>query len=116
MRKFMILGSLVALVVAALALPALAQQEDRRFGEDRQNYYENLWDSFEDRYEDSEGWNAFEDRFRVARPEHQRVRSRRHIPRREHSQLGIDVGLPLHGIALQAAREPYREDDEYHSE
>jgi hypothetical protein len=63
MRKFMILGSLVALVVAALALPALAQQEDRRFGEDRQDYYEYLWDSFEDRYEDSEGWNAFEDRY-----------------------------------------------------
>jgi hypothetical protein len=64
MRKFMILGSLVALVVAALALPALAQQDDRRFGEDRQDYYENLWDGFEDRYEDSEGWNAFEDRYK----------------------------------------------------
>ena len=63
MRKFMILGSLVALVVAALALPALAQQDDRRFGEDRQTYYENLWDSFEERYEDSEGWNAFEERY-----------------------------------------------------
>ena len=63
MRKFMILGSLVALVVAALALPALAQQDDRRFGEARQDYYENLWDSFEERYEDSEGWNAFEERY-----------------------------------------------------
>ena len=61
MRKFLILGTVVALVVAALALPALAQQDDRRFGEDRQSYYENLWDSFEERYDDSEGWNAFEE-------------------------------------------------------
>jgi hypothetical protein len=57
MRKFMILGALVALVVAALALPALAQQENR------QEYYENLWDGFEARYENSEGWDAFEDRY-----------------------------------------------------
>ena len=57
MRKFMILGALVALVVAALALPALAQQEDR------QDYYENLWDGFEDRYENSESWDDFEDRY-----------------------------------------------------
>jgi hypothetical protein len=64
MRKFMILGALVALVVAALALPALAQQEDGfRFGEDQQDYYENLWNGFEDRYEDSAGWDAFEDRY-----------------------------------------------------
>jgi hypothetical protein len=63
MRKFMILGALVALVVAALALPALAQQDGLRFGEDRQEYYENLWDGFEDRYEDSAGWDAFEDRY-----------------------------------------------------
>jgi hypothetical protein len=64
MRKFMILGALVALVVAALALPALAQQEDGfRFGENQQDYYENLWDGFEDRYGNSEGWDAFEDRY-----------------------------------------------------
>ena len=63
MRKFMILGALVALVVAALALPALAQQDGLLVGEDRQEYYENLWDGFEDRYEDSEGWDAFEDRY-----------------------------------------------------
>ncbi len=63
MRKFMILGALVALVVAALALPALAQQDGLLVGEDRQEYYENLWDSFEDRYEDSAGWDAFEDRY-----------------------------------------------------
>jgi hypothetical protein len=63
----MILGALVALVVTALALPALAQQEDPfRFGgggEDRQDYYENLWGAFEDRYEDTEGWDAFENRY-----------------------------------------------------
>jgi hypothetical protein len=64
MRKFMILGALVALVVAALALPALAQQQDGfRFGEDQQDYYKYLWDGFEDRYEDSEGWDAFEKRY-----------------------------------------------------
>jgi hypothetical protein len=62
-RKFMILGTVVALVVAALALPALAQQDGLRFGEDQQEYYENLWDGFEDRYEDSAGWDAFEDRY-----------------------------------------------------
>jgi hypothetical protein len=64
MRKFMTLGALVALVVAALALPALAQQQDGfRFGEDQQDYYENLWDGFEDRYGDSAGWDAFENRY-----------------------------------------------------
>lgn len=57
----MMLGMIVALVVAALALPALAQ--DRFLGEDREDYYENLWDGFEDRYEDSVGWDAFEDRY-----------------------------------------------------
>lgn len=62
MRKFMMLGALVALVVAALALPALAQDRDLRF-EDSQDYYEDLWDGFEDRYEDSAGWDAFEDRY-----------------------------------------------------
>jgi hypothetical protein len=64
MRKFMILGALVALVVAALALPALAQQEDGfRFGENQEDYYENLWDGFEARYGNSEGWDDFEDRY-----------------------------------------------------
>jgi hypothetical protein len=62
MRKFTILGALVALVVAALALPALAQQDGLRF-EDRQDYYEDLWNGFEDRYEGSAGWDAFEDRY-----------------------------------------------------
>jgi hypothetical protein len=68
MRKFMILGTLVALVVAALALPALAQhQQDGSFGfgdgGDQEDYYEYLWDNFESRYGDAEGWDAFEDQF-----------------------------------------------------
>ncbi len=62
MRKFMMLGALVALVVAALALPALAQDGGFRF-EDRQDYYEDIWDGYEDRFEDSAGWDAFEDRY-----------------------------------------------------
>ena len=66
MRKFMILGSVVALVVAALALPALAQQEvPFRFAggdEDLQeDYYEGLWGALEARYEDQAGWDQFED-------------------------------------------------------
>jgi hypothetical protein len=63
MRKFMILGSLVALVVAALALPALAQQNGGFRFEDRQDIYEDLWDGFEDRYGDSERWDDFEDAY-----------------------------------------------------
>ena len=65
MRKFVILGSLVALVVAALALPALAQQDGAlRFGgEDQEDYYEYLWDGFEARYGDTQGWDDFEDQF-----------------------------------------------------
>ncbi len=57
----MMLGALVALVVAALALPALAQ--DRFGSEDRQEFYEDIWDGFEDRYEDSARWDDFEDRY-----------------------------------------------------
>jgi hypothetical protein len=63
MKKFIVLGTMVALVVAALALPALAQQDGLLVGEDRQEYYEDLWNGFEDRYEDTEGWDAFEDRY-----------------------------------------------------
>ncbi len=63
MRKFMILGALVALVVAALALPALAQQNGLPFGEDQEDYYENLWEGFEDRYGNSADWDDFEDRY-----------------------------------------------------
>ncbi len=63
MRKFTILGALVALVVAALALPALAQHDGGLgFGEDQEDYYENLWDGLEDRYGNAEGWEQFEDR------------------------------------------------------
>ena len=65
MRKFMILGTLVALVVAALALPALAQHQDdgtfRFAGGDQEDYYESLWDGFEARYGETQGWEAFED-------------------------------------------------------
>jgi hypothetical protein len=60
MKKFMLLGTVVALVVAALALPALAQQVGF---EDQEDYYEYLWDGFEDRYGDSAQWDAFEDRY-----------------------------------------------------
>jgi hypothetical protein len=64
MRKFMILGAVVALVVAALALPALAQQHEDGFRfENSQDYYEDLWNGFEARYGDTEGWDAFEDRY-----------------------------------------------------
>jgi hypothetical protein len=63
MRKFMILGALVALVVAALALPALAQQNGGFRFEDRQDIYEDLWDGFEARYGDSERWDDFEDAY-----------------------------------------------------
>ncbi len=63
MRKFTILGALVALVVAALALPALAQHDGGfGFGEDQEDYYENLWDGLEDRYGNAEGWEEFEAR------------------------------------------------------
>jgi hypothetical protein len=60
MRKFMILGALVALVVAALALPALAQQDGSRTGEDQEDYYKYLWNGLEDRYGDTESWDTFE--------------------------------------------------------
>ena len=48
MRKFMILGALVALVVAALALPALAQDRSP-FGDDRdQQSFEQRFERWED--------------------------------------------------------------------
>ena len=63
----MILGTLVALVVAAPALPAPAQhQEDGTFrfgGQGQEDYYEYLWDGFEASYGDTDGWDAFEDRY-----------------------------------------------------
>jgi hypothetical protein len=64
MRKFMILASVVAIVVAALALPALAQHREDGGGfgsEDREDYYEEIWGAFEARYEDEEGWDEFEE-------------------------------------------------------
>jgi hypothetical protein len=64
MRKFMILASVVAIVVAALALPALAQHREDGGGfgfEDREDYYEEIWSAFEARYEDEEGWDEFEE-------------------------------------------------------
>ncbi len=63
MRKFMILASVVAIVVAALALPALAQHREDGGGfgfEDREDYYEEIWGAFEARYEDEKGWDEFE--------------------------------------------------------
>ena len=52
MKKFMILASVVAIVVAALALPALAQQRD--FGGDNER-----WDN--SRWEDNNNWGDNKD-------------------------------------------------------
>ena len=52
MKKFMILASVVAIVVAALALPALAQQ--RNFGGD-----DERWDN--SRWEDNNNWGDNKD-------------------------------------------------------
>ncbi len=66
MKKFMLIGSLVAIVVAALALPALAQ--DRFFGDDdnnrqeeRQaqrfaNFLEDFYAEDDGRWEDNKWW------------------------------------------------------------
>jgi hypothetical protein len=58
MRKFMMLGALVAVVVAALALPALAQTNDLSKGdlEAREEFVDNYFDYLEDFY-----GNRFED-------------------------------------------------------
>ena len=68
MRKFMILASVVAIVVAALALPALAQ-DSSPFGDvqDQQNF-EKRFDKWQDRaeernYTDSEAFNFYLERF-----------------------------------------------------
>ena len=68
MRKFMILGSVVAIVVAALALPALAQDLSP-FGDvqDQQRFEQRL-DNWQDRaeerdYTDSEAFNFYLERF-----------------------------------------------------
>jgi hypothetical protein len=61
LKKFMLIGSLVAIVVAALALPALAQ--DRFFGDDRNNRYEErqaerFANFLEDFYADDDRWDG----------------------------------------------------------
>ena len=52
MKKFMILASVVAIVIAALALPALAQQ--RNFGDDDERWDNSLW-------EDNNNWGDNKD-------------------------------------------------------
>ena len=75
MRKFMLLGALVAVVVAALAIPALAQQDDFFRGdqgdfedrfEARQEFFEDYFDDLEDFYGVS--FEDFEDEFFAAAP------------------------------------------------
>jgi Tfp pilus assembly protein PilV len=65
MKKFMILASMVAIVVAALALPALAQ--NRAFGEDGSRYDERQAQRFanflEDFYADNHRWEDDNDRW-----------------------------------------------------
>ena len=74
MKKFMILASVVAIVVAALALPALAQSrsdEERqaeRFAAFLDHYFyadddnNNWWDD-KDWWEDNDWWNDHDDDF-----------------------------------------------------
>ncbi len=75
MKKFMLLGALVAVVVAALAIPALAQQDDFFRGdrgdfedrfEARQEFFEDYFDDLEDFYGVS--FEDFEDEFFAAAP------------------------------------------------
>ena len=47
-------------MVAALALPALAQQGGSRTGKDQEDYYKYMWNGLEDRYGDTESWDTFE--------------------------------------------------------
>ena len=56
MKKFMMLGTVVALVVVALALPALAQDGIFRGDEDR---FEERQDRFEERFEERFGKDFF---------------------------------------------------------
>jgi hypothetical protein len=61
LKKFMLIGSLVAIVVAALALPALAR--DRFFGDDDNNRQEErqaqrFANFLEDFYADDERWDG----------------------------------------------------------
>ena len=75
MKKFMLLGALVAMVVAALAIPALAQQDDFFRGdrgdfedrfEPRQEFFEDYFDDLENFYGVS--FEDFEDEFFAAAP------------------------------------------------
>ena len=68
MRKFMILASVVAIVVAALALPALAQDSSPFRGDQDQQNFEQRFDKWQDRaeernYTDSEAFNFYLERF-----------------------------------------------------
>jgi hypothetical protein len=68
MRKFMILASVVAIVVAALALPALAQDSSPFRGDQDQQNFEKRFDNWQDRaeernYTDSEAFNFYLERF-----------------------------------------------------
>jgi hypothetical protein len=67
MRKFMILGSLVALVVAALALPALAEGNSPIRGDQDQRSFEKQFDNWQDiaekrDYTDAEAFDFYVDR------------------------------------------------------
>ena len=68
MRKFMILASVVAIVVAAPALPALAQDSSPFRGDQDQQNFEKRFDNWQDRaeernYTDSEAFNFYLERF-----------------------------------------------------
>jgi hypothetical protein len=52
MKKFMILASVVAIVVAALALPALAQDSSPFRGDQDQQNFEKRFDNWQDRAEE----------------------------------------------------------------
>src|SRR3712207_2377735 len=74
MKKFMIIASVVAIVVAALALPALAQggqfsgddgnprydeRQAERFAEFLDHYFyadDNRWEDDNDRWDNNDGW------------------------------------------------------------
>ena len=68
MRKFMILASVVAIVVAALALPALAQDSSPFRGDQDQQNFEQRFDNWQDRaeerdYTEQEAYEYYFDRF-----------------------------------------------------
>ncbi len=63
MRKFMMLGALVAVVVAALAIPAIAQPHNLS-ADDREEFVENYIDYLENYY--GKGFKDVEDEFLAA--------------------------------------------------